>query len=104
VLEEAPSTTPAVPGTTPRYRRSPATLWRSYAGEVLLARREGDIRVLSATGADVWGLLGEPRSLAEVAEALADDYRAPAGAILEGVTSLVGELRDEGLVEEVSGA
>jgi coenzyme PQQ synthesis protein D (PqqD) len=71
---------------------------------VLLAGREGDIRVLSGTGADVWGLLGESRSVAEMVEALAHDYQAPAGAILEGVTSLVGDLRGEGLVEEVSGS
>lgn len=84
------------------YRRSPRVLTRTVGRELILATPDGeDFDCLSETGGDVWELLAEPRTAAEVAAALGAAYGQPPGAIRADVENLLGSLLCRGLVEIV---
>jgi hypothetical protein len=84
-----------------RYRRSPATLWRAYADEVLLSAPDSpDVQVLNGSATEIWSLLRVPRRAEEITDILVRTYDAPAAVVHEGVTGLLGGLRARGFVEE----
>ena len=84
-----------------RYRRSPATLWRAYADEVMLfAPDSPDVHVLNGPATEIWSLLRVPRRAEEITDILVGAYEAPAAEVKEGVTALLGGLRTLGFVEE----
>ena len=89
----------AVP--TTRWVRRPEALWRSTLGGVVLLasdRAEADPTILSGTGASVWSLLEEPRSVAELATSLSASFEGDVDVIAADVEQLVSRLRDDGLV------
>lgn len=81
-----------------RYRRSPDLLTRQAPGFVALARIDGATVSLAESGAAVWDLLDEPRTLAELADALAETYDADASTIAVDVEPLLGQLTESGFV------
>lgn len=54
---------------------------------------------LNAVGSFVWGLLDGKRTLAEVAEAVADHFHVGGERAAADVTRFLSTLRDRGLVE-----
>ncbi len=81
-----------------RYQRRPDLLSRTAPGFVTLARVDGTGVTLTGTGAAVWELLDEARSVAEVAAELAHTYDADAARISADVEPLLGELTASGYV------
>lgn len=86
------------------YRRGERSLSRTYDGEILLGSpdREGIDR-LEGTAAAVWIALAEPATVADIADALAEAYDAPADVIARDVDGLLRDLRVRGWVTEVPG-
>ena len=65
---------------------------------VMLDLASGTYFGLDAIGARVWQLLGEGRSVAEAAAAIADEYEVERGRAEADVRRLVKELADNGLL------
>lgn len=55
---------------------------------------------LNETGVAIWELLGEPHSLDEIVEVLAQAYESDRETLAASVSRFVGELRHDGLVCE----
>ena len=86
------------PGTTVVATREHASC--EVGGEaVVLALRDGVYYGLNPVGARVWQLVQEPRTLAELCDAIVSDYDVDRSRCERDVTRLVSELRDRGLVE-----
>ncbi len=83
-----------------RFVRSPLSLYRSFAGEVLIGTPEGADR-LEGTAAHVWELLGAPRTVPELGSVLGESYAAPREVIEADVGALLDDLVGRGWVEEV---
>jgi hypothetical protein len=74
-------------------------------GEVIvIALDTGTYYSLRESGADVWEGIGQGGSEAEIAEALSRRYEGPADEMRSAVRELLGQLEEEGLIEEVDGA
>jgi hypothetical protein len=87
------------------FMRSPRSLWRAVGPEVLGATPEGEeIAHFSPTAAAVWGLLEEPRSMADVVSRLAAEYGEDPERIAPQVGRLLRDLVARGLVEAVADA
>lgn len=85
-----------------RYAREDATLWRGVIGGVLLLVPGCDETVHVSTPGDVvWDLLAEPRTLDQLAEALAAEYGEPVDTVLRDVEPIVRSLHDLGAVRSV---
>jgi hypothetical protein len=54
---------------------------------------------LNEVGARVWNLVQQPRSIAEVRDAIADEYEVEPGRCEREIIDIVQKLKDEGLVE-----
>ena len=88
-----------------RYRTDPAVASSEVDGEItLLDPRSGLYFGLEDVGAEVWRLLAEPRSVAELCDALLAEYDVSQGECEADVSGLLGELVARGLVEVVSAA
>ena len=86
------------------FQRRPSVLFRAFDGFVLLAiPGEEDFKELSGAGSVIWALLGTPRSIAEIARTLANQYATPVREITLQVEALVTELVRLGSVGEVAG-
>ena len=81
-----------------RYRRSPDLLTRETPDFVVVARLDGTRISLVGSGVAVWSLLDEPRTLAELADALSEAYDADATSIAEDVEPLLEQLTESGFV------
>lgn len=82
-----------------RWLRAPDALHRfTLAGAVVLAPGEADAIVLAGPGADVWDLLGEPTSIAQMSDELSARYGARSDVVATDVSRLVEELRHRHLV------
>lgn len=100
--------TPAVPpattpGTTPAvtYRRVPAHDELHHEGESLVLI-DGEVKRISALGTSLRGLTDEPRTLAELTEALVREFGAPPDGSADEVTrQAVDALVDAGLLERI---
>ena len=88
-------------GEARRYQRRPELLTRQAPGFVALARVDGTSVRLPGSGAAVWALLDEPRSVAEVGEALTSTYDADAAQIAADVEPLLEQLAESGFVTHV---
>jgi hypothetical protein len=89
----------AEPEATVRYQRSPHVVWRATLTAVVVLAVDGpEPLVLAGTGADVWTLLAEPRSLAELVAAMVERYSGHAAVISADVSALLATLRDAGVV------
>jgi PqqD family protein of HPr-rel-A system len=82
-------------------RRSEGISSATVQGEaVLLDTRRGSYYTLNPTGAAVWELLAEPRSLAELRTALLERFDVDAETLSGDLGHLLDELRQHGLVDE----
>jgi hypothetical protein len=54
---------------------------------------------LDSVGARVWNLLQEPRSVAELRDALLDEYEVDQGRCERDLLGLLEKMRSEGLIE-----
>jgi hypothetical protein len=57
------------------------------------------VYTLNGTGALIWSLLGSPRTVAELAMAVAEEYEVGLAQAERDVTDFVGEMKAVGLVE-----
>jgi Coenzyme PQQ synthesis protein D (PqqD) len=85
--------------------RSQAVVARVVAGETLLVpvrARVGDLASIysfNGTGTLIWKLLESPRTVAELATAVAEQYEVDPAQAEHDVTEFVGEMKSVGLVE-----
>lgn len=85
--------------------RSPSVVARVVAGETLIVPAQAKvgalatIYTLNGTAALVWHLLESPRTVEELAAALAAEYEVEAERAERDITEFVGEMKSVGLVE-----
>ena len=85
--------------------RSQSVVARVVAGETLivpLCARVGDLASIysfNGTACVIWKLLESPKTVAELAQALAQEYDVEAAQAERDVTSFVEEMKAVGLVE-----
>jgi PqqD family protein of HPr-rel-A system len=85
--------------TTEIYRRSDELPFRALGAEtVVVNTRSREVHVLNGTGAHIWNLLIEGRSLPELMEALETEFALDPAAARPEVASFVADLVDKGLV------
>jgi hypothetical protein len=77
---------------------------REVAGEQILVpiqRRDAEsaaIFVLNETGSRIWDLMDGQRSLAEIRDALAEEYDVEPAAVGSDVSEIVGQLEEIGVI------
>lgn len=82
------------------YRRKQQILSAAIGEEiVMMSVEKGQYYSLNAVGMRIWQLLETPRDLAEIVEALADNYDAPEDVICAEVESFLARMEREGLLE-----
>jgi hypothetical protein len=82
-----------------RWRRRPGVLWRrSLDAVIFLGEGGGDPKTLGGGGPELWELLDEPRSVAELAELLAAGFGADPVAVAADVRATLVELERLGAV------
>ncbi len=92
-------------GNNERFIRSQAVVARVVAGETLIVpvrAKVGDlasIYSLNGTGTLIWRLLDSPRSIEEMAAAVAAEYNVDLVPAERDVNEFVNEMRGVGLVE-----
>ena len=85
--------------TTEQYAVHPSVICRELGGEtVLLNLVSGIYYGLDAVGTRVWQLLVEGRTIADVCEAMLEEYDVAPDVLHDDVVRLVGELRERGIV------
>lgn len=95
----------AMTGNNERFIRSQAVVARVVAGETLIVpvrAKVGDlasIYSLNGTGTLIWRLLDSPRSIEEMAAAVAAEYNVDLVPAERDVNEFVNEMRGVGLVE-----
>ena len=82
-------------------RRSDGIASATVQGDaVLLDTRRGKYYSLNPTGAAVWELLAEPRSLAELRTALLERFDVDSRTLSGDLSALLDDLRRNGLIDE----
>jgi hypothetical protein len=66
---------------------------------VILELEKGVYFSLADTGSRIWELLQEPRPIAEIREVIVEEYEVGSVPAAADLLSLLGEMRDRGLVE-----
>lgn len=85
-----------------RFRQSKAVLSRRVGAEVILAARERrDFNALEGPAAEAWRFLEVPRTLPDLAAAVARRFDEPAERVFPEVSALLDDLIERGLIEEV---
>ena len=85
--------------------RSQAVVGRVVGGETLIVpvrAKVGDLASIysfNGTGSLIWKLLDAPRTVAELAMAVAEEYDVEVAQAEQDVTEFVGEMKAVGLVE-----
>ena len=85
--------------------RSESVVARVVAGETLIVpvrAKVGDLASIysfNGTGTLIWKLLSSPKSVAELAAAVAEEYEVDPAQVERDVTSFVNEMKTVGLVE-----
>ncbi len=91
-----------------RYRRTPNIVSREIAGEQILVpiRKKtadmGEIFILNETGARIWNLLDGQHTLADIRDALAQEYDVAHNVVTEDVLEIVARLQGLGMVQAVA--
>lgn len=86
-----------------RYRRSPQALSAEVGDDIVALQAErGFAFGLEGVTAAVWQLLDQPRSEDEIVAALLADYDVAESQCRADVAELLGKMRDEGLIEDVT--
>ena len=87
------------------FRRVGDHVTRAVAGETIVVpirAKAADLDwlyVFNDSGAAIWTLLASPRSVDEIAQALADEFDVPGEAARADVVSFLEKLEGAGLVE-----
>jgi hypothetical protein len=87
------------------FLRSQSVVARVVAGETLIVpvrARVGDLASIysfNGTGTLIWKLLESPRTVTELATAVAEEYEVEPSQAERDVTDFVGEMKTVGLVE-----
>ena len=68
---------------------------------MLLDMRRGQYYALNPTGAAVWDLLAEPRSVTDLRTALLERFDVAPETLSKDLSDLLDELRRHGLIDEV---
>lgn len=90
---------------TEAFVRSQAVVARVVAGETLIVpvrSRVGDLASIysfNGTGSLIWQLLETPKTVAELAAAVAGEYSVEPAQVERDVANFVGEMKAVGLVE-----
>lgn len=85
-----------------RPQRGADIVWRrADAGVVVLKPSDGQYFSLDDVGGRIWELCEGERTVTEIADALAQEYEAPAAVIERDALELLDELESEGLVRAV---
>ena len=85
--------------------RSRSVVARVVAGETLIVPIRGNkgdlasIYSFNGTGTLIWKLLESPRTVGQLAEAVAQEYDVEPAQAEQDVTNFVGEMKSVGLVE-----
>lgn len=85
--------------------RSQSVVARVVGGETLIVpvrAKVGDLASIysfNGTGTLIWKLLTSPKTVAELAAAIAQEYEVEAAQAERDVTAFVGEMKAVGLVE-----
>lgn len=88
-----------------RFVRSQSVVARMVAGETLIVpirAKVGDLASIysfNGTGSLIWKLLGSPKTFAQLATAVAQEYEIDVQQAERDVTEFVSELKTVGLVE-----
>lgn len=99
-----PATVRAVTGTT-RWVRAPDALWRRLPhAAVLLARHGEEPITTNVTGAALWDVLAEPRTLDEAAGLLAEAFGAEVREVAADIGPVIDDLAARGLLVEADPA
>jgi len=78
--------------------RNESLLTAEVDGELMaMSIEQGNCYGLNAVGTRIWALLAEPRTIDELCASLLDEFEVDATRCREEVTSLLEELREEGL-------
>jgi hypothetical protein len=82
------------------YRRAPTALWRTTLSGVIILDKQSECPFrLNGTGADVWALLDQPRTLATLANELSDRFGSPVEQVSEAVEPLLTQLLSARAIE-----
>ena len=82
-----------------RPQRKEGIVWRrGNDGVVVLNPNDGQYFSLDDVGGRIWELCEGERSVADIADVLAEEYEADASVIQADALGLLHELKDEGLV------
>ena len=80
-----------------RFERETTTLWRSVDGAVLLLPSGStEAWLVTAPGEAIWNLLGAPRSIDEMAEALAEQFGESPHRIATDIDPIIAVLEEIG--------
>lgn len=83
-------------------RRSPTTAWKRLGDELLIVASDTNtLTVLNDTGARVWELLEQARSLDELVATIVEEFAVDEGAARRDVAQFVEALDRQQLVERV---
>lgn len=83
---------------------NPNVIHRNVAGEDMLvpvgetAISLNGLFFLTPTGAEMWDYLAEGKTLDELVELMSEDYDVPEETLREDAETLIGKLKDLGLV------
>ena len=93
--------------TARRYVKDPSVVYREIAGEAILVpiRRNlvdmQSIYTLDNVGADIWKLIDGERTLADIREALLDEYDVEASALSQDLDEFIDQLVAVGAIRAV---
>jgi hypothetical protein len=93
--------------TARRYEKDPSVVYREIAGEAILVpiRRNlvdmQSIYTLDNVGADIWKLIDGERTLADIREALLDEYDVEASALSQDLDEFIDQLVAVGAIRAV---
>jgi hypothetical protein len=85
-----------------RFRVAPDQVSTELDGEVvILSLRSGGYYSLRNVSARIWALIHEPRSVAEVRDTVAAEYRTDPDRVEADAVEFLGSLADMGLAEVI---
>ncbi|WP_162888107.1 PqqD family protein [Sphingomonas mesophila] len=87
-----------------KYTRAAPLLEAEIDDEIVgLDREQGKVFGFNGVASEVWRLLAQPQSLAQLCARLQETYSVDAAQCEEDVTGLIEQLSDMGLVRRVEG-
>jgi hypothetical protein len=90
-----------------RYEKDPSVVYREIAGEAILVpirRNVADMQsiyTLDSVGADIWKLIDGERTLADIREALLDEYDVEGDALSQDLDEFIEQLVSVGAIRAV---